>query len=798
MLKRETAQRGVPLFPPNSERPYRWAARRGNQPASTAQGFILSPSELSIMSNSSSSPFSIISNTTLVGFVANPNGRGTLSLLWTCLFTIFTSTWSVLHLNAPAYGEKQWKVGLRKFRWMMVTVLFPEVVFAMAVRDLRQALQILDGFDKAVSTAHEASLKCTIWTARHSTGKVTVWKCRPPWHIQWLRWLVWLDIPFTKQALTATKRGQENAPEQEVTHRESHRLEGGDSNEPADAQELSEYHGLDIEATDGRGRVTRTNLRDADTTRATYDGLGPSDQVTTISGFEDRRSDMIVESLDWTLTHSYMVGMGGFVVPIPAISEESGASAAIEKYCVLTAESLLVDIFTERHDAIIAGFPLTEDDIRGLSKTNWFLKIVAIAQVLWVTLSVIGRASSHLPVTQLELATVSLAVSAIATYLLNWFKPQDLDGPFRSVTAETADWLLNNTAARVRLKSLLPLTWRDTGGDLDIIDRNEAHGLRRIKNDAFGRAYMEVVPTVLMIASSVVFGGLHCLAWNFEFPTGTEKSAWRISSLCYTITPTVTMVILFCSSLLGAIWFRSSKKGATNDPMWSSMRRLEDFPEMYWHNVLLYPNMQRTNKTEQQNLSFFASGAEFDKQCPDCASRLGELRARFEALTVHEASDLREVLVDVRMLLSLARNALSQSWDIRVFDDLKEQLAKVKGHAQTKPGVFALWKQWEVELRSKLTEHATSNAVPARLAKSSLDVVLEATKHWALTVGGGSEDWTWYGQVWLAFVVLTAISMIVAVASRLVIVVIIFTSLRQVPSGVYDGIAWPAWLPHFS
>jgi hypothetical protein len=48
----------------------------------------------------------------------------------------------------------------------------------------------------------------------------------------------------------------------------------------------------------------------------------------------------------------------------------------------------------------------------------------------------------------------------------------------------------------------------------------------------------------------MVFGGLHCVAWNFEFPTLVEKWIWRMSGL----------MIVFIS-LLGwyGYWWRSRK-----------------------------------------------------------------------------------------------------------------------------------------------------------------------------------------------------------------------------------------------
>jgi hypothetical protein len=40
-----------------------------------------------------------------------------------------------------------------------------------------------------------------------------------------------------------------------------------------------------------------------------------------------------------------------------------------------------------------------------------------------------------------------------------------------------------------------------------------------------------------LLVGSVVFGSLHMIAWNFDFPTATEKLLWRIASTMFTLLP---------------------------------------------------------------------------------------------------------------------------------------------------------------------------------------------------------------------------------------------------------------------
>jgi hypothetical protein len=72
--------------------------------------------------------------------MSGPKQRGTLTLVYGCLSTIFASTWTVLHLNVPSEDDKAWQKALRKAKWMAITILFPEFTFAKAVCELRMAV----------------------------------------------------------------------------------------------------------------------------------------------------------------------------------------------------------------------------------------------------------------------------------------------------------------------------------------------------------------------------------------------------------------------------------------------------------------------------------------------------------------------------------------------------------------------------------------------------------------------------------------------------------------------------------
>ncbi|KAI0009649.1 hypothetical protein F4779DRAFT_581446 [Xylariaceae sp. FL0662B] len=73
-------------------------------------------------------------NSTLVGFVQEPDGRGTLSLLFSCLLTLSLCVWSAVHLNLPKYDESESKYAYRYFKWSILGLFGPELVIWAAWR----------------------------------------------------------------------------------------------------------------------------------------------------------------------------------------------------------------------------------------------------------------------------------------------------------------------------------------------------------------------------------------------------------------------------------------------------------------------------------------------------------------------------------------------------------------------------------------------------------------------------------------------------------------------------------------
>ncbi|KAI1274265.1 hypothetical protein F5Y07DRAFT_410441 [Xylaria sp. FL0933] len=87
-------------------------------------------------------------NDPAVGWHRGPGRRSTLAIIENCLFTIFACTWSIQHLNVPRLDEEWWRSLLRKCKWTVFTLFFPEFLMAHAILEFAMAVEDMVSLDK--------------------------------------------------------------------------------------------------------------------------------------------------------------------------------------------------------------------------------------------------------------------------------------------------------------------------------------------------------------------------------------------------------------------------------------------------------------------------------------------------------------------------------------------------------------------------------------------------------------------------------------------------------------------------
>lgn len=98
----------------------------------------------------------------ITGWVDQPNTRGTIDIIWTCVVTIFLCTWTVLCLNVPARAESARTIFWRRVRWMAHAIAGPEFVLGFAAGQYENALQAVVTFRNLDDVGQQK------WTMRHA------------------------------------------------------------------------------------------------------------------------------------------------------------------------------------------------------------------------------------------------------------------------------------------------------------------------------------------------------------------------------------------------------------------------------------------------------------------------------------------------------------------------------------------------------------------------------------------------------------------------------------------------------
>lgn len=279
---------------------------------------------------------------------------------------------------------------------------------------------------------------------------------------------------------------------------------------------------------------------------------------------EEKKKERNIDD-EWTLVHCYFANMGGLVIVQP---KKDGEEDVSESCCPVTAKQLAESPYTRP--------PLLVKQIMDKSKQDWLAKTIAAVQILQLVLSIITRRIQHAAFSQLEILTLSFAVCGILIYFSNFYKPQNVDWaldineflfkshrehlaagsqPGESVTHSiVAGAELRGSESETRVGPGPLLLFEKHWDSLVSIMLNKpskygvgstATAPSRIPNDNIPiyEGQNDIHPAIYLLAlASGLFGAMHAIAWNFEFPTPVEKLLWQVATLVSAVSPIVGLL----------------------------------------------------------------------------------------------------------------------------------------------------------------------------------------------------------------------------------------------------------------
>jgi len=215
---------------------------------------------------------------------------------------------------------------------------------------------------------------------------------------------------------------------------------------------------------------------------------------------------------------------------------------------------------------------LTARQIYDRSKGNALSKGLVIFQGAWFVLQLLSRAVYHLEITHIEVATLAFAVLNFFTYALWWNKPLNVQCP------HPVHWKSTESSSEISLPLHVCAFIIFTAADyvphsvsedddlpvsseivvLLIIDSYlqmigvDAMSPRKLRVPTFDdlcgiklQAWESNVLTFVGFAMATFFGGIHCVAWFYNFPTYQEQVLWCTSAIITMCIPCLSFVVAF-------------------------------------------------------------------------------------------------------------------------------------------------------------------------------------------------------------------------------------------------------------
>ncbi|KAK6829549.1 hypothetical protein PG987_010133 [Apiospora arundinis] len=243
---------------------------------------------------------------------------------------------------------------------------------------------------------------------------------------------------------------------------------------------------------------------------------------------EDRRQDAA-----WTLTHCFFANMGG--------TRYQCADQGEDEDYPFTA--LQIAHYNDNEDHDFNKPEMTLQYIQDVSKTNVFAKVIAGFQLLQLVLSLVVRTAQGMAFSQLETLTVGFAACGFFTYIFYWYKPQGVETSFAGGMQH------RHIYGNRKFYDIPDAKTFDSFWDVLINKKKMAHNptlAKRIPNDnipIYQNQWGHPGIFVLALASAL-FGAIHAIAWEFEFPSVEEKMLWHMATIVAVASPVAGLLLV--------------------------------------------------------------------------------------------------------------------------------------------------------------------------------------------------------------------------------------------------------------
>ncbi|OAL53834.1 hypothetical protein IQ07DRAFT_584435 [Pyrenochaeta sp. DS3sAY3a] len=445
-----------------------------------------------------------------------------MEILWGCLSIFILCTWTILHLNVPRIRPpagtwmRLWFTivdAQTKIKWMLITLVLPELILGKAVNDRASAYQ---------------------WYSRQPKGTR-----RPVQNYLANMGYFVLDWNYTDH---------------------------GSGNEPN----------------------SESNVE------------GESSPLKLDERFQEMQTH-----IDVVLRESALMLAKGYSYPKRT---HINASRLKSRYWALNARQ-----WAHMKDWGIAELPNTPDyQLERLDSGSSLVKIFALVQTLWLALQLLVRLIRGYPSSPLEVGALAFAIQSSLTYSVNFSKPHNVlavclvnPRPWSGGSLEGAE---KKVERLVGAGSDYLWDWERPSLHFD-----EDVGPFPVPNDgtndmgsSMGATDGVATVAVIVAVSSLIFGGIHCAAWNSTFPSPVEATLWRTCAIITAVMPIIVFsmkvffkILTIQSKITSQTWHLTSDRMNLCLLMLYTLVRLFMIVEMFRALVYAPPEVYKNTWTAE-------------------------------------------------------------------------------------------------------------------------------------------------------------------------------------------------------
>lgn len=509
------------------------------------------------------------------GLVLSPNTRGTFNIVWACFSIFVLGTWSILHLNIPIQSTPKSKTQdfsrmtrrfWTKLKWMAVNIIAPEWAVGRAWSDylsvsmLEQKFEAFRAVDQVPWSRTHTYFANMGGFAIRFTGEMRLPEERIESDAPGSADAGSTEALFIPSSLASCPQVHvpavcESGPSNEIegsgvgpNTRTLLRKTATASQVPSRSQSLSEEMQPDMNPSSlayisSQGQAPQTNV---DEENGEFRGEKFPTYIEKFMRTSRQRGQTLSESLkqqmedlsrvigpvDWKPNDNNLLAIQNCleIVEMKHFESEWQRRQFLNYYdqwlrnlfvlqgdlWVLDAHQLLV----VRELGIIESLPnIRKDELDDRNKGDALIKVLAIGQVVWFFVQMGTRLAYQLPTSQLEILALSFAICTGMAYFLLLDKPKDAS---TAIVVTGTRYPAAEELIHIALAG--PIPWAFHRKSI-YLPNNAIH-----RDCELGRDSMMKMNDAMMLALAV-FGAVHCVAWDFYFPSAAEKTLWRVCSL---------------------------------------------------------------------------------------------------------------------------------------------------------------------------------------------------------------------------------------------------------------------------